>query len=70
MSGLGGRGGSVSKSVSLLFGGGGEGGGRTSRAAVGDSSHRSRRNSSRAMDSLSTLMMRWQSWGRKNSMSS
>lgn len=35
-----------------------------------DSSHRSKRNSSRAMDSLSTLMIRWHSCGRKNSMSS
>lgn len=31
---------------------------RTNKAAVTDSSHRSRRNSSRAMDSLSMLMTR------------
>lgn len=33
----------------------------TNRAAVTDSSHRSSRNSSRAMDSLSTLMIKWHS---------
>lgn len=43
---------------------------RTNNAAVTDSSHRSNKNSSRAIDSLSTLMMRWHSCGRKNSMSS
>lgn len=43
---------------------------RTNNAAVTDSSHRSSRNSSRAIDSLSTLMMRWHSCGKKNSMSS
>ena len=35
-----------------------------------DSSQRSSRNSSRAMDSFSTLMIRWQSCGNKNSISS
>lgn len=43
---------------------------RTNNAAVTDSSHRSNRNSSSAIDSLSTLMMRWHSCGRKNSISS
>lgn len=43
---------------------------RTSKAAVTDSSHRSSRNSSNAIDSLSTLIIRWHNWGRKNSMSS
>lgn len=45
-------------------------GGRTSSAAVTDSSHRSNKNSSNAIDSLSTLIIRWHSCGRKNSMSS
>lgn len=49
---------------------GGEGEGRTRSAAVTDSSHKSRRNSSKAIDSLSTLMIRWHNCGRKNSMSS
>jgi hypothetical protein len=43
---------------------------RTNNAAVTDSSHRSSRNSSSAIDSLSTLIMRWHSCGRKNSISS
>jgi hypothetical protein len=42
----------------------------TSSAPFTDSSHRSRINSSRAIDSLSTLIMRWHSCGRKNSISS
>lgn len=42
----------------------------TSRAPETDSSQRSSRNSSSAMDSLLTLMMRWHSSGRKNSTSS
>ena len=45
-------------------------GNHTKRAAMTDSSHKSSRNSSRATDSLSTVMTRWHSWGRKNSMSS
>jgi hypothetical protein len=43
---------------------------RTSSAPFTDSSHRSRMNSSRAIDSLSTLIMRWHSCGKKNSISS
>lgn len=43
---------------------------RTNNAAVTDSSHRSSRNSSSAIDSLSTLIIRWHSCGRKNSISS
>ena len=42
-------------------------GGRTSSAPLTDSSQRSMMNSSRAMDSLSMLMSRWHSWGKKNS---
>jgi hypothetical protein len=42
----------------------------TSRAPLTDSSHKSIMNSSRAMDSLSSEMSRWHSWGRKNSISS
>jgi hypothetical protein len=42
-------------------------GGRTSSAPLTDSSQRSMMNSSRAMDSLSMLMSKWHSWGRKNS---
>lgn len=42
----------------------------TSNAPFTDSSQRSRMNSSRAIDSLLTLIMRWHSWGRKNSISS
>jgi len=48
----------------------GEGRGLTKRAAVTDSSQRSSRNSSSAIDSLLTLIMMWHSCGRKNSMSS
>lgn len=43
---------------------------QTRSAAVTDSSQRSSKNSSRAIDSLSTLIMRWHSWGKKNSISS
>jgi hypothetical protein len=45
-------------------------GGRTSNAAVTDSSHKSNKNSSNAIDSLSTLIIKWHSCGRKNSISS
>lgn len=36
---------------------------QTSKAPVTDSSHRSNMNSSSAMDSLSTLMIRWHNCG-------
>lgn len=42
----------------------------TKSAAVTDSSHKSNKNSSRAIDSLSTLIIRWHSCGKKNSISS
>ena len=42
----------------------------TSKAALTDSSQRSNINSSSAIDSLLTLIIRWHNCGRKNSISS
>jgi hypothetical protein len=42
----------------------------TSKAPFTDSSHRSKINSSNAMDSLLTLIIKWHNCGKKNSISS